>query len=137
MKGHIHSHHNNGSRGRSTHAVLVLLAFGVAIFGVVIVHKLRERRMFNMLVKDKEIELIHLKLLLQVHSLHLLCRVMCHVSCVSVSLFSVSGTSITSFSRLFFVLNQEFYQKQPLYLRGEVVIRTAYTTFPRPYFVGI
>ncbi|PHT73128.1 hypothetical protein T459_23913 [Capsicum annuum] len=90
MKGHIHSHHNNGSRGRSTHAVLVLLAFGVAIFGVVIVHKLRERRMFNMLVKDKEIELIHLKLLLQVHSLHLLCRVMCHVSCVSVSLFSVS-----------------------------------------------
>ncbi|XP_059274600.1 uncharacterized protein LOC132029312 [Lycium ferocissimum] len=63
MKGHMQSH-NNGSRGR-TYAVLVLLAFGVAIFGVLILHKLRERRIFNLLVKDRETELIDLKLLLQ------------------------------------------------------------------------
>ncbi|OIT24892.1 PREDICTED: uncharacterized protein DDB_G0290301-like [Nicotiana attenuata] len=63
MKGHMQSQ-NNGSRGR-TYAVLVLLAFGAAIFGVMILHKLRERRIFNLLVKDKESELINLKLLLQ------------------------------------------------------------------------
>ncbi|XP_009796877.1 uncharacterized protein [Nicotiana sylvestris] len=63
MKGHMQSQ-NNGSRGR-TYAVLVLLAFGAAIFGVMILHKLRERRIFNLLVKDKETELIDLKLLLQ------------------------------------------------------------------------
>nr|XP_010313662.1 protein MLP1-like [Solanum lycopersicum] len=61
MKGHMQSH----SRGRTTYAVLLLLAFGVAIFGVIILHKLRERRIFNLLVKDKQIELIHVKLLLQ------------------------------------------------------------------------
>ncbi|KAJ8561112.1 hypothetical protein K7X08_027302 [Anisodus acutangulus] len=63
VKGHMQSQ-NNGSRGR-TYAVLVLLAFGVAIFGVMILHKLRERRIFNLHVKDKETELIDLKLLLQ------------------------------------------------------------------------
>ncbi|XP_060209540.1 uncharacterized protein LOC132636609 [Lycium barbarum] len=63
MKGHMQSH-NNGSKGR-TYAVLVLLAFGIAIFGVLILHKLRERRIFNLLVKDRETELIDLKLLLQ------------------------------------------------------------------------
>ncbi|XP_049399438.1 uncharacterized protein LOC125863297 [Solanum stenotomum] len=61
MKGHMQSH----NRGRTTYAVLLLLAFGVAIVGVIILHKLRERRIFNLLVKDKQIELIHLKLLLQ------------------------------------------------------------------------
>lgn len=64
MKGHMQSH-NNGSKGRTTYGVLLLLAFGVAIFGVMILHKLREKRIFNLLVKDKEIELIHLKFLLQ------------------------------------------------------------------------
>ncbi|KAK4727393.1 hypothetical protein R3W88_032310 [Solanum pinnatisectum] len=61
MKGHMQRH----NRGRTTYAVLLLLAFGVAIFGAIILHKLRERRIFNLLVKDKQIELIHLKLLLQ------------------------------------------------------------------------
>nr|XP_009609123.1 protein starmaker-like [Nicotiana tomentosiformis] len=63
MKGHMQSQ-NNGSRGRA-YAVLVLLAFGAAIFGVMILHKLRERRIFNLLVKDKESELNDLKFLLQ------------------------------------------------------------------------
>ncbi|XP_055801491.1 uncharacterized protein LOC129870675 [Solanum dulcamara] len=65
MKGHMQSHNMNGSKGRTTYVVLLLLAFGVATFGVMILHKLRERRIFNLLVKDQEIELIHLKLLLQ------------------------------------------------------------------------
>lgn len=76
MKGHMQSH----SRGRTTYAVLLLLAFGVAIFGVIILHKLRERRIFNLLVKDKQIELIHVKLLLQVLSLSFSSVCMC-VSC--------------------------------------------------------
>ncbi|KAG9145478.1 hypothetical protein Leryth_019834 [Lithospermum erythrorhizon] len=62
MKGHLHN--NNGGRGRSI-GLLFLVAFGIAIFGVILVHNLRERRMVNLVVKEKDHQLISLQLLLQ------------------------------------------------------------------------
>ncbi|XP_019159135.1 PREDICTED: eukaryotic translation initiation factor 5B-like [Ipomoea nil] len=56
--------HGNGSRGRS-YGLLLMLAFGAAIFGVMILHKLRERRIYNLLVQEKDHQLQSLQLLLQ------------------------------------------------------------------------
>nr|GMD30040.1 protein starmaker-like [Ipomoea batatas] len=42
-----------------------MLAFGAAIFGVMILHKLRERRIYNLLVQEKDHQLHSLQLLLQ------------------------------------------------------------------------
>lgn len=61
MKGHFH---NNGGRGRS-YGLLLLVAFGFAILGVMVLHKLRERRIVTLLVKEKDHQLITLQLLLQ------------------------------------------------------------------------
>ncbi|KAI3440709.1 uncharacterized protein J3R85_003150 [Psidium guajava] len=44
---------------------MLLLAFGAALFGVMALHKLRERRISNLLLKDKDRELFSLHLLLQ------------------------------------------------------------------------
>ncbi|KAI9177400.1 hypothetical protein LWI28_014705 [Acer negundo] len=55
---------NNGSRGRS-YGLMVLLAFGAALFGVMLLHKLRERRIFTLLVKEKDHQLFSLHFLLQ------------------------------------------------------------------------
>ena len=56
---------NGGSRGRP-YGLMLLLAFGAALLGVLILHKLRERRIYNLLVKEKDHELLSLHLLLQV-----------------------------------------------------------------------
>ena len=54
-----------GGRGRS-YGLMLMLAFGAALFGVMVVHKLRDRRIVNLLVKEKDRQLISLQLLLQV-----------------------------------------------------------------------
>lgn len=52
-------------RGRSF-GLMLILAFGAAVLGVMVIHKLRDRRIFNLLVKEKDRQLISLQLLLQV-----------------------------------------------------------------------
>lgn len=52
-------------RGRS-YGLMLILAFGAAVLGVMVIHKLRDRRIFNLLVKEKDRQLISLQLLLQV-----------------------------------------------------------------------
>lgn len=68
---HIHNK-GNGSNGGSTrgrsYGLMLMLAFGAALLGVMILHKLRERRIYNLIVKEKDNELISLHLLLQVPS---------------------------------------------------------------------
>ncbi|XWS68588.1 hypothetical protein CRYUN_Cryun04dG0103400 [Craigia yunnanensis] len=44
---------------------MLLLAFGAALVGVMAVHKLRERRIFNLLVEEKNRQFISFQLLLQ------------------------------------------------------------------------
>ncbi|CAN4104915.1 unnamed protein product [Withania somnifera] len=61
MKGH-HLHSQNTGR---SYGVLLLLAFGAAVFGVMTLHKLRDRRICSHSVKEKDRELDGLKLLLQ------------------------------------------------------------------------
>ncbi|KAH9604511.1 hypothetical protein KSS87_011249 [Heliosperma pusillum] len=55
---------SNNQRGRS-YALMLLLAFGAAILGVMVLHKLREKRIFSLLVKQKDHELLTLHLLFQ------------------------------------------------------------------------
>ncbi|XWS54231.1 hypothetical protein CRYUN_Cryun10bG0072500 [Craigia yunnanensis] len=66
MGGGIISHkgNGNGNRGRP-YGLMLLLAFGAALLGVMALHKLRERRIFNLLVEEKSRQLISLQLLLQ------------------------------------------------------------------------
>ncbi|KAL5581915.1 hypothetical protein UlMin_014357 [Ulmus minor] len=54
----------SSSRGRA-YGMMLLVAFGAALLGVMILHKLRERRIFNLLIKDKDRQLFSLHLLLQ------------------------------------------------------------------------
>lgn len=56
---------NTGSKGRS-YGLLLLLAFSAAVFGVMTLHKLRDRRICSLFVKEKDRELNTLQLLLQV-----------------------------------------------------------------------
>ncbi|KAL3364014.1 hypothetical protein AABB24_012980 [Solanum stoloniferum] len=60
MKRNLHSQNTGRPYG-----VLLLLAFGAAVFGIMTLHKLRDRRVCNLFVKEKERELDGLKLLLQ------------------------------------------------------------------------
>ncbi|KAL7216085.1 hypothetical protein ACSBR1_028096 [Camellia fascicularis] len=62
MKGHSSS--SSGNRGRQ-YMLILLLAFGAAIFGVMLLHKLRERRIFSLLLKQQDRDLYSLHLLLQ------------------------------------------------------------------------
>nr|DAD23031.1 TPA_asm: hypothetical protein HUJ06_024494 [Nelumbo nucifera] len=57
---------NGNSRGRP-YAMMLILAFGAAMLGVMLLHKLRERRVFNLLVQDKDRQIMSLELLLQVY----------------------------------------------------------------------
>ncbi|XP_022854448.1 uncharacterized protein LOC111375787 [Olea europaea var. sylvestris] len=60
MKGH--SGYNSKTR---SYMLMLLLAFGAAIFGVMLLHKLRERRIFNLLAEQKDQKIFSLQLLLQ------------------------------------------------------------------------
>ncbi|KAF5741485.1 protein hook [Tripterygium wilfordii] len=53
-----------GKRGRP-YGLMLLVAFGAALLGVMVLHKLRERRIFNLLVIEKDRQLFSLQLLLQ------------------------------------------------------------------------
>ncbi|CAN0914912.1 hypothetical protein LINGRAHAP2_LOCUS28820 [Linum grandiflorum] len=64
IKGNNSSSSGGGNRGRP-YGVMLLIAFGAALLGVLVVHKLRERRIFNILVTEKEQQLYSLHLLLQ------------------------------------------------------------------------
>ncbi|KAJ4849197.1 hypothetical protein Tsubulata_037082 [Turnera subulata] len=55
---------SNGNRGKP-YGLMLLLAFGAALLGVMVIHKLRERRIFNLLVKERDNEIISLQLFLQ------------------------------------------------------------------------
>ncbi|KAI3989951.1 hypothetical protein MKX01_003654 [Papaver californicum] len=57
--------YSNSSRGLRPYAMMLLLAFGAAVFGVMVLHKFRERRIFSLLIKDKDRYIITLQLLLQ------------------------------------------------------------------------
>ncbi|KAL8152239.1 hypothetical protein V2J09_009999 [Rumex salicifolius] len=54
-----------GGGGKRSYGLMLLLALGAAILGVIVLHKLREGRLFSLLVKEKDHELISLHLLLQ------------------------------------------------------------------------
>ncbi|KAF9661792.1 hypothetical protein SADUNF_Sadunf19G0105500 [Salix dunnii] len=54
----------NGNRGRP-YGLMLVLAFGAALLGVMVLHKFRERRIFNLLIKEKDRELMSLQLILQ------------------------------------------------------------------------
>ncbi|PON81939.1 hypothetical protein TorRG33x02_222620 [Trema orientale] len=56
---------SSNSRSGRPYGLMLLLAFGAALLGVMILHKLRERRIFNLLLKDKDRDLFSLHLLLQ------------------------------------------------------------------------
>ncbi|XP_021298825.1 uncharacterized protein LOC110427598 [Herrania umbratica] len=64
MGGVSHKRNGNSNRGRP-YGLMLLVAFGAALLGVMVLHKLRERRIFNLLVEDKNRQLISLQLLLQ------------------------------------------------------------------------
>ncbi|KAK1393294.1 hypothetical protein POM88_012350 [Heracleum sosnowskyi] len=63
LKGH--STQNSSGSGRAGRPygwmLLLFIAFGALLFGVIALHKLRERRVFDLVIKDKD---------LQLHSLH-------------------------------------------------------------------
>lgn len=45
---------------------MLVLAFGAALVGVMVFHKLRERRIFNLVIQDKDTQLISLHIALEV-----------------------------------------------------------------------
>ncbi|KAI3937093.1 hypothetical protein MKX01_015308 [Papaver californicum] len=57
--------YSNSGRGLRPYAMMLLLAFGAAVFGIMVLHKFRERRIFSLLIKDKDRDIITLQLLLQ------------------------------------------------------------------------
>lgn len=67
--GGYHSKGSNGGgqreRGRP-YGLMLLLAFGAALLGLMALHKLRERYIHDVLLRDKDRELFSIHLLLQV-----------------------------------------------------------------------
>ncbi|XP_047323037.1 putative uncharacterized protein DDB_G0290989 [Impatiens glandulifera] len=63
MKGHPINHIKN-TRARR-YVVMLLLAFAAAVGGVMILHMFRERRIFSILLKDKDAQIITLQFLIQ------------------------------------------------------------------------
>lgn len=59
-------HHNGVSQKGRPYLLILLMTFGAALFGVMVLHRFREKRIFNLLVKQKDHQLITLQLLLQV-----------------------------------------------------------------------
>ncbi|PRQ53033.1 hypothetical protein RchiOBHm_Chr2g0162021 [Rosa chinensis] len=58
------SSNSNSNRGRP-YGLMLVLVFGAALVGVMVLHKLRERRIFNLVIKEKDTELVSLHLALQ------------------------------------------------------------------------
>ncbi|XP_061359015.1 uncharacterized protein LOC133303151 [Gastrolobium bilobum] len=60
----FHSSNGGNNRGRP-YVLILLITFGVALLGVMVLHKLRERRIYNLVVKEKDHQLLALQLFLQ------------------------------------------------------------------------
>ncbi|XP_019448975.1 PREDICTED: glutamic acid-rich protein-like isoform X2 [Lupinus angustifolius] len=60
----LHSSSGGNQRGRPF-VLILLIIFGAALLGVMVLHKLRERRIYNLIVKDKDRQLLALQLLIQ------------------------------------------------------------------------
>ncbi|KAL5056500.1 hypothetical protein RYX36_037182 [Vicia faba] len=58
-------HHNGVSQKGRPYLLILLMTFGAALFGVMVLHRFREKRIFNLLVKQKDHQLITLQLLLE------------------------------------------------------------------------
>ena len=61
----VHSSSGGSHRGRP-YVLVLLITFGIALLGVMVLHKLRERRICTLLVKEKDQQILALQLLLQV-----------------------------------------------------------------------
>lgn len=61
----MHSSSGGSHRGRP-YVLILLIIFGAALLGVMVLHKLRERRIYTLLVKEKDHQILALQLLLQV-----------------------------------------------------------------------
>lgn len=90
MKGHTQTESNGGGGrvvvGGSRSYGLVLMfafAFGAAFFGVMTLHKLRERRIFNLVLKDKDLQLnslhLHLQVLIYPSQIYQFFRTLVHI----------------------------------------------------------
>jgi len=65
--------HNGGSQRGRPYVLILLMTFGVALLGVMVLHRFREKRIYNLLVNQKDHQLLTLQVLLQVsYSLFLL-----------------------------------------------------------------
>ncbi|XP_027345305.1 glutamic acid-rich protein-like [Abrus precatorius] len=60
----LHGSSGGSHRGRS-YVLILLITFGAALLGVMVLHKLRERRIYNLLIKERDQQLLALQLLLQ------------------------------------------------------------------------
>ncbi|RDX63278.1 hypothetical protein CR513_58309, partial [Mucuna pruriens] len=60
----LHSSSGGSQRGRP-YVLILLITFGVALLGVMLLHKLRERRIYTLLLKEKDHQILALQLLLQ------------------------------------------------------------------------
>ncbi|KAL2328266.1 hypothetical protein Fmac_021693 [Flemingia macrophylla] len=56
---------SGGSHRGRPYALILLITFGVALLGVMVLHKLRERRIYTLIVKEKDHQILALQLLLQ------------------------------------------------------------------------
>ena len=61
----VHSSSGGSHRGRP-YTLIWLITFGAALLGVMVLHKLRERRIYTLLVKEKDHQILALQLLFQV-----------------------------------------------------------------------
>lgn len=83
IKGH--STQNSSGSGRAGRPygwmLLLFLAFGALLFGIIALHKRREKRVFDLVIEDKDIQL---------HSLHL------HLQVPNLSCFRLSYLALNS-----------------------------------------
>ncbi|KAF1859068.1 hypothetical protein Lal_00000894 [Lupinus albus] len=54
-----------GNHRARLYVLMLMLAFGAALLGTMMLHQFREKSVYNLVVKDKENELLSLQLLLQ------------------------------------------------------------------------
>jgi hypothetical protein len=76
MKGHPQSNCGAGGGGsggvwmKKKKIAMVVVVILVGVMGVMVVQKVRDRRLFNLVIKDKDRQILTLNLLLQVTYFH-------------------------------------------------------------------
>jgi hypothetical protein len=63
--------HNGGNQRGKPILLILLMIFGAALLGVMVLHRFREKRIYNLIVKEKDHQLLVLQVLLQVQLLSL------------------------------------------------------------------